>query len=171
MAHWIVCQKSSQKEVIRKNACIAPKSQSVFLPCISSCPGHWQTSKPSEQGRVLSDREIDVQTTLLSWSQLESSAGKPFTSSSTNQTQRQEFRTTPLQGAGINEVQLPRAKSTAFLQNEGLFKTSTASLFSRLHAREKWRRCGNNNYQKNKVGVRPSRYRSKSVNCNGLTKN
>ena len=46
-----------------------------FLRCISSSPGHWQTSKLPQQGRVLSDRKIDVQTTLSSKSQLESSAG------------------------------------------------------------------------------------------------
>ena len=34
VAHWKVCQKSSQREVIRKNACIAPKPQSVLLPAL-----------------------------------------------------------------------------------------------------------------------------------------
>ena len=70
-----------------------------FLRCISSYPGHWQTSKLSQQGRVLSDRKIDLKTTLSSRSQLELSADKPFTLSSANQTPRQELRTTPLQGA------------------------------------------------------------------------
>ena len=35
-----------------------------------------------------------------------------------------------------------------FLQNEGLFKASTGSLVIQLHAREKWRSCGNHSYQK-----------------------
>ena len=39
-------------------------------------------------------------------------------------------------------------KRQLFLQNEGLFKSSTASLVSQLHAREKWRRCGNHHCQK-----------------------
>ena len=34
VAHWKVCQKSSQREVIRKNAYIAPKPQSVLLPAL-----------------------------------------------------------------------------------------------------------------------------------------
>ena len=71
------------------------------LRSISSSPGHWRTSKLPQQGRVLSDRRIDFQTTLSSRSQLESSAGKPFTSSSTIQTPRQELRTTSPQGAGM----------------------------------------------------------------------
>ena len=68
---------------------------------ISSSPGHWRTSKLPQQGRVLSDRRIDFQTTLSSRSQLESSAGKPFTSSWTIQTPRQELRTTSPQGTGM----------------------------------------------------------------------
>ena len=34
VAHWKVCQKSSQREVIRKNAYIAPKPQSLLLPAL-----------------------------------------------------------------------------------------------------------------------------------------
>ena len=116
VAHWKVCQKSSQREVIRKNAYIAPKSQRVYLPAwISISPGHWQTSKLPQQSRVLSDRKIDVQTTLLSRSQLESSAGKPFTSCSANQTPRQELLTTPLQGAGM------KGSATSEGQNDNFF--------------------------------------------------
>ena len=39
-------------------------------------------------------------------------------------------------------------KRQLFLQNEGFFKASTWSLVIQLHAREKWRRWGNHNYQK-----------------------
>ena len=58
-----------------------------FLRCISSSRGQWQTSKLPQQGRVLSDRRTDFQTTLSSRSQLEC-AGKPLTfgSWSANQT-------------------------------------------------------------------------------------
>ena len=34
VAHWKVCQKSSQREVIWMNAYIAPKPQSVLLPAL-----------------------------------------------------------------------------------------------------------------------------------------
>ena len=34
VAHWKVCQKSSQREVIRKNAYKAPKPQRVLLPAL-----------------------------------------------------------------------------------------------------------------------------------------
>ena len=71
------------------------------LRSISSSPGHWRTSKLPQQGRVLSDRRRNFQTTLSSRSQLESSAGKQVTSSSTIQTPRQELRTTSPQGAGM----------------------------------------------------------------------
>ena len=74
------------------------RKECCFLRCFSSSPGHWQTSKLPQEGRVLSDRKIDLQTTLSARSQLESSTRKPFTSSSSNQTSRQELRTTPLQG-------------------------------------------------------------------------
>ena len=37
------------------------------------------------------------------------------------------------------------------LQNEGLLKPSTASLASPLHAREKWRHCGDQSYQKTRL--------------------
>ena len=121
------------------------------LRSISSSPGHWRTSKLPQQSRVLSDRRIDFQTTLSSRSQLESSAGKPFTSSSTIQTPRQELRTTSPQGAGMKgsaHLDFRGPKGQLFLRNEGLFKASTWSLVSQLHACEKWRRCSNHNYQK-----------------------
>ena len=49
VAHWKVCQKSSQREVIRKNAYIAPKPQSVLLPAFhlkfSRSPTKFQASQ------------------------------------------------------------------------------------------------------------------------------
>ena len=62
--------------------------------CISSSPGHWQTPNLPQQVSILSDQTIHFQTTLSSRLQLESSASKPFTSSSTNQRPRPELRTT-----------------------------------------------------------------------------
>ena len=126
--------------------------------CISSPPGHWQTPKLPQQGRILSDQTIHFETTLSSRSQLESSAGKPFTSSSTIQTPRPELRTTSPQGGGGGGLggggggegkrNFRGSKRQLFLQKEGLFKASTWSLVSQLHVREKWRRCGDHNYQK-----------------------
>ena len=88
-------EKSSGRMRTKRQNCKVCSS----LRCISSFPGRWQTSKLPQQGRILSDRRIDFKTTLSSRSQLESSAGKPFTSSSTIQTPRQELRTTSPQGA------------------------------------------------------------------------
>ena len=104
------------------------REECCFLRCFSSSPGHWQTSEPPQEGRLLSDRKIDLQTTLSSRSQLESSDGKPFTSSSANQTPRQELRTTPLQGA--------RMEGSAILegQNDNFF-CRTKVLSKRQHDR------------------------------------
>ena len=127
------------------------RKECCFLHFFSSSPGPWQTSKLPQEGRVLSDRKIDLQTTLLSRSQLESSAGKPFTSSWANQTPRQELRTTPLKGARMEGSATSEGQNDNFFyrtKNEGLFKASTWSLVIQLHAREKWRRWGNHNYQK-----------------------
>ena len=49
-------------------------------------------------------------------------------------------------------MQLQRAKTTTFLQGEGLFEVSTGSLVIQLHAREKWQRWGNHNCQKIRLG-------------------
>ena len=49
-----------------------------------------------------------------------------------------------MKGSATSEGQ----KRQLFLQNEGLFKASTWSLVSQLHACENWRCCGNHNYQK-----------------------
>ena len=144
--------KMSQKEVIRKNAYKAPKPQNVLLPAVylkfSTSLTNFQASPARQSSTSDRNRKIDLQTTLSSWSQLELSAGKPFTSSSANQTSRQKLHTTPLQAAGWAEAQLQRAKRQLFLQNKGLFKASAGSLVSQLHAHEKWRRYGSQNYQK-----------------------
>ena len=91
------------------------RKEFCFLRCFSSSPGHWLTSKLPQEGRVLSDRKINLQITLSSRSQLESSAGKPFTSSSANQTSRLELRTTPLQGARME------GSATSEDQNDNFF--------------------------------------------------
>ena len=86
-----------------------------LLRSIPSSTGHWQTSKLPYQCRVLSSRKIHFQTTLSSRSQLELSAGKPFTSSSAYQTQRQELGTTLLRLAGMKE------SATSECQNDDFF--------------------------------------------------
>ena len=75
-------------------------------------------------------------------------AGKPFTSSSSNQTQREEMRTTSLRGAEMNVTTSQGQSDNFFPENEGPLKALTAPLVSQLHAREKWRRCGSHNYQR-----------------------
>ena len=153
---------SSQRKVIRKNAYKAPNRKvCCFLRCFSSSPGLWKTSKLPQEGRVLSDQKIDLQTTLSSRSLLESSAGKPFTSSSANQTPRQELRTTPLQGARMHM----EGSATSECQNNTFFYR-TKVLKVCMHAKNGG--AGVTITKKIKVGVHPSRYRSKSID--GLTK-
>ena len=143
-----------------------------FLRCISSFQGLWQTSKLPQQGTALSDRKTDVPATLSSRSQLESSAGKPITPSWANQTPKQELRTTAGRG-DEGKRNFRGSKRQLFLQNEGLFKASTASLVSQLHAREKWRPYGNHNYQQirlefAKVAIDRNRsMASQRVKCEG----
>ena len=97
VAHWKVCQKSSQREVIRKNAHKAPKPQRVLLPALLLKFSRSLTNFQASPGKQSSLRSKDRPPNhVSSRSQLESSAGKPFTSSSANQTPRQELRTTPL---------------------------------------------------------------------------
>ena len=85
-------------------------------------------------------------------SQVESSASKPFSSSSLNQAQR--LGTASLWDAGWRKAQLLRAKQLS-LKNEGLFKESRASLISQLHARKKNDDAAATITTKIKVGVNP----------------
>ena len=48
----------------------------------------------------------------------------------------------------MNGSATSEGQNDIFLQNEGVFKASTASLVSQLHAREKLRPYVNHNYQK-----------------------
>ena len=113
------------------------RKECCFLRCFSTSPGHWQTSKLPREGRVLSDRKIDLQTTLPSRSQLESSAGKPFTSSSANQTPRQELRTTPRQGARMEGSATPEGQNDNFFRRTKVFskRQHDRLLFSCMHAK------------------------------------
>ena len=113
------------------------RKECSFLRCISRSPGHWQTSKIPQEGRVLSDRKIDLQTPLSSRSQLESSAGKPFTSSSANQTPRQELRTTPLQAARMEESATSEGQNDNFFYRTKVFskRQHDCLLFSCMHAK------------------------------------
>ena len=113
------------------------RKECCFLRCISSSPGHWQTCKLPQQGRVVSDRKIELQTTLPSGSQLESSAGKPFTSSSTIQTPRQELRTTPRQGARMEGSATSEGQNDNFFCRTKVFskRQHDRLLFSCMHAK------------------------------------
>ena len=158
----IVSKRSHQEECVQSAQtarCLAPCVPSQVLQVTDELP-----SFPSK-AELISDWRIDFQTTLPSRSQRESSAGKPVTSRSTIQTTRQKLRTTSPHGAGMKGSATSEGqKDNFFLQNEDLFKASTWSLVSQLHACEKWRRCSNHNYQK----IRLECYRSKSID--GLTK-
>ena len=116
----VICEESSHSSSNGRNVFVADKKQQRALHravgnsrryrrcwrgvtvnfCISSSSGHWLTSKLPQQDIVLSCRKIDFQTMQSSRSQLESSADKPFTSSSANQTKGQDVRTTALQVRG-----------------------------------------------------------------------
>ena len=117
VAHWKVCQNSSQREVISENAYKAPKTAKCVAPCVASQIFHVSDKLPSFPSKTeFLSRKRDFQTTLSSRSQLKLNAGKPFTSSWASQTWRQELRTTPIHwGArGWREPQLQRAKTTTF---------------------------------------------------------
>ena len=59
VAHWIVCQKSSQREVIKKNAYIAPKSERVYLPALHLKFSRSLTNFQASQARQSSLRSKD----------------------------------------------------------------------------------------------------------------
>ena len=149
VAQWKVCQKSSQREVPGR---MRTKHQnhkvSSSLRCISSFLGHWQTSTLPQQCRVLSSRKIDFHTTPSSRSQLEWSAGKPSTSGPANQTQGKTAYNSTVGRGDEGKRNFRGQKRQLFLQNNGFFEGSTASLVPQLHARGKWRRWGNHNNQK-----------------------
>ena len=144
------------------------RRECCFLRCFSSSPGLWQTSKLPHEGRILSDRKIDLQTTLSSGSQLESSAGKPFTSSSAHQTPRQELRKTPLQGARMEGSAASKGQNNNFSTERRFFQSVNMIACHSAACMRKMATLATHNYQKNKVGVHPSRYWSKSID--GLTK-
>ena len=59
VVHWKACQKSSQREVIRKNAYIAPKPQSVFLPALHLKFSRSLTNFQASPARQISLRSKD----------------------------------------------------------------------------------------------------------------
>ena len=126
VAHWKFAKsRLKEKSSGRMRTKRQNRKECCFLRCFSSSSGRWKTSKLPQEGRVLSDRKIDVQTTLSSRSQLESSAGKPFTSSAANHTPRQELRTTPLQGVRMegSATSAQRAKTTTFSTERRFFQS------------------------------------------------
>ena len=112
-----------------------------FLHCISGTPSHQHASNLPEQGRVLSDRQIDLWIMLSPRWLLESSLGKLFNSSSANQTTRhvQELHTTKsteemfLCSLGTTLLQGMRMKETTnFRRPKRLFFCRTnAKVFSK----------------------------------------
>ena len=150
MAHWKVGQKSSQREVIRKNVCIASKPQSVLLPALHLKFSRSLTTFQASQARqsFLKSRDrcsnhavVWIAAGIERWQTVHFQLSKPD-----NKT-RTAYNSTAGRGdEGKRNFRGP--KWQLLLQNERLFKASTASLISQPHAREKWRRCGNHIYQK-----------------------
>ena len=140
------------------------------LRSISTSLGHGRTSKLPQQGRVLSDWRIDFQTTctLSSRLQLESSAGKPFTSSSTTQTPRQELRTTSPQGAGMKGSATSEGQKDIFFCGTKVFSKRQHDRLSLSCMHAKNGDAVVTITTENRVGVHLSRYRWKSID--GLTK-
>ena len=150
VAHWKVCQKSSQREVIRKNAYIAPKPQSVLLPALhlkfSRSLTNFQASPARHSPFRSKDRRpshavVWIAAGIERWPTVHSQLSKPDTKTRPAYTSTVGRRDEGKRNFGGSKRQL-------FQQNEGLFKASAASLVSQLHAREKWRPYGNYNYQK-----------------------
>ena len=78
---------------------------------------------------VVAYEKIDFQTTLSFRSNLESSPGKPFTSSSANQAHRQEVGTTPLQGVGMKGSTHLEAENITFFCRSKVFASVTSIAF------------------------------------------
>ena len=169
VAHQNVCQKSSQREVIGKNAYKAPKPQGVYLPAFHLKFSRSLTNFQASPARQSSLRlKIDFQTTLSSRSQLEASAGKPFASSSTIQTPRQEMRTTSPQGTGMKGSSTSEGQKDNFFCGTKVFSKRQYDRLSLSSIHAKNGDAAVTITTKNKVGVHLSHYRSKSID--GLTK-
>ena len=118
------------------------------LRCISSSSGRWKLSSFPSKAEF---SQIEGQTSktrcrlFRSWNRALANRSLPA-----EQSKHQDKKCLQLHHGmcGRRKAQLQRAKTTFFLHNEGLFKASTSSLVSQLHAHEKWQCCGNHNYQK-----------------------
>ena len=141
-AHWKVCQKSSQREVIRKNAYKAPKPQRVLLPALLLKFSRSLTNFQASPGRQSSLRSKDrypnhavvwIAAGIEHWQTVHFQLCKPDT-----RTRTAYNSTAGREDGGKRNFRGP--KRQLFLQNEGFFKASTWSLVIQLHAREKWRR-------------------------------
>ena len=117
MAHWKAGQKSYQREVIRKNACIAPKPQSVLLPALHlkfwRSLTNFQASIPSKAGFYQLERLMSRLRYRLdrSWNRALANHSLPA-----RQTKRQDKNCIWLhwRARGWREAQLQRAKTTIF---------------------------------------------------------
>ena len=142
----IVSKRSHQEECVhsRQN-----REVWCFLRCISSSPGLWQTSKLSptrhsplrSKDRRPSHAVVEIAAGIERWQTVHSQLSKPDTKT------RTAYNSSVGRG-DEGKRNFGGLKRQLFLQNKGLFKASTASLVSQLHAREKWRPYGNQNYQK-----------------------
>ena len=150
VAYWKVCQKSSQREVIRKNSYKASKPQRVLLPALLLKFSRSLTNVQASPGRQRSLRSKDrcpnhavvlIAAGIERWQTVHFQLSKPDT-----KTRTAYNATAGREDGGKRNFRGP--KRQLFLQNKGFFKASTWSLIIQLHAREKWRHWGNHNYQK-----------------------
>ena len=126
VSHWKVCQKSPQREVIRKNAYIAPKPQSVLLPALHLKFSRSLTNFQASQARQSSLRSKDrcpckPRCRLdRSWNRALANRSLPA-----QQTRHQDKNCVQLhcRTRGWREAQLQRAKTTTFSSERRSFQS------------------------------------------------
>ena len=125
--HWKVCQKSSQREVIRKNAHIAPKPQSILLSALhlkfSGSLTNFQASPARQSSLRSKDRRpnhvvVYIAAGIERWKTVHFQLSKPDTKT------RSAYNSTAGRGdEHWREVQLQRAKTTTFSTERGSFQS------------------------------------------------
>ena len=146
----IVSKRSHQEEYLPS---IAPKPHSVFLPALhlklsrsltNFQPSPARHSPPRSKDRRPNHAVVWNAAGVERWQTVHSQLSKPDTKT------RTAYNST-VGRADEGKRNFRGSKRQLFLQNEGLFKASTASIVSQLHAREKWRLYSNHNYQKTRL--------------------
>ena len=150
VAHWKVCQKSSQREVIRKNAYKAPKPQRVLLLALLLKFSRSLTNFQAFPGRQSSLRSKDgcpnhavvwIAAGIERWQTVHFQLSKPDTKT------RTEYNSTAgRKDRGKRNFRGP--KRQLFLQNEGFFQSINMIACHSAACTRKMATLGNHNYQK-----------------------